>query len=142
MSAPRPAGLAPYAGLLVLVALVTGGYWLAGFTSGATQVRQDDAYLAFERAFPLADGWLMFCAVLGAAGLWRGRSWGLLFGLLAGGCLVYLACLDVLFNLNSGNYRLDGAAMRFEIFINAGSAVAGAVLIRGLWRRRRDLLRS
>ncbi len=142
MSTPRPRGVAAIVLLLALVALVTGGYWLTFFTSGATQVRHDDVYLAFERAFPLADGWLMVCAALGAIGLWRGRAWGLLYGLLAGGCLVYLAGLDVLFNLNAGNYRIDSAAMGFEIFINAGSAVVGAGLIRALWRRRAELLRD
>ena len=44
--------------------------------SGATQVREDDVYLAFERAFPLADTWMAVCALLAAIGIWRGRAWG------------------------------------------------------------------
>lgn len=136
MSTTRPPGTRLVVALLVLVALVTLGYWLTFFTSGATQVRTDDVYLAFEGAFPLADAWMGACAVLGAVGLARRRPWGFLFATLAGGCLVYLGCLDVLFNVNAGNYGIASAAMGAEIVINAGSLAIGAGLIAWSWRHR------
>jgi hypothetical protein len=126
--------------LLVLVAAVTVAYWADFFSSGAVRVREDDAYLVFEQAFPLADGWLAACALLGAGGLWRRRPAGLLFGLLTGSSLVYLGCLDVLFNLNTGNYAIASGAMRAEVVINAGSLAIGALLIVYLWRHRERLL--
>jgi hypothetical protein len=139
MTRARPPGTALVLLLLALVASVTAIYWLTFFTSGATQVRRDDVYLAFENAFPLADGWMAACALLAGLGIWRRRSWGLLFGLLTGGCLVYLSCLDVLFNLNAGNYGITSAAMGAEIVINAGSLAIGATLIAWLWRHREAL---
>jgi protein-S-isoprenylcysteine O-methyltransferase Ste14 len=81
------------------------------------------------------------CAVLAAAGIARRRPWGLLFGLMTGGCLVYLGCLDVLFNVNAGNYGIASAPMGAEIVINAGSFAIGAVLIAWCWRHREALLR-
>lgn len=141
MSPARPRGAGLVVLLLVTVALVTAAYWMTFFTSGATQVREDDVYLAFERAFPLADTWMAACALLAAIGIWRGRSWGLLFGLLTGGCLVYLACLDVLFNLNAGNYGIASAAMGAETVINVGSLAIGVALIAWLWRHREALQR-
>ena len=141
MYASRPPGLKAVIALLLAVAGVTAAYWAVFFTSGAVQVRGDDAYLAFERAFPLADGWLAVCALAAANDLWRSRASGVLFGLLSGSSLVYLGCLDVLFNLNAGNYAIVSGAMRTEVVINAGSLAVGALLIVFLWRHRERLLR-
>jgi len=103
-------------------------------------VRGDAVYLAFERAFPLADAWMAACSLLGAIGLWRRRPWGLLFGLLAASAQVFLACMDVLFNLNEGNYAIVSTAMAAEVLINVVLLVGAPLLIVFLWRRRRSLL--
>jgi len=73
------------------------------FTSGDVQVRHDEVYLAFENAFPLADAWMAFCALLGAIGLWQRRNWGFLFGLLAASSAIFLGLMAVLFNLQQGS---------------------------------------
>ena len=128
------------AGYLALVAVLTTLYWFDFFTSGGVHVRDDAVYLAFERAFPLADAWMAACSLLGAIGLWSRRSWGLLFGLLAGSAQIFLACMDVLFNLNEGNYAIASAAMAAEIVINVGLLVGAPLLIAFLWRRRAEFL--
>lgn len=137
---PITLGTRAAVGYLALVAVLTTLYWVDFFTSGGVHVRDDAVYLAFERAFPLADAWMAACSLLGAIGLWRQRSWGLLFGLLAASAQVFLACMDVLFNLNEGNYAIASAAMAAEIVINAGLLVGAPLLIAFLWRRRRELL--
>jgi hypothetical protein len=139
MSTPRPRGLVAAITYLAVAAVGTTAYWLVFFTSGAVQVQRDAAYLAFEKAFPLADGWMAACAVLGAIGLWRGRPWGLLFGLLAASSLVFLGCMDVLWNLNSGSYAIGSNAMKAEIVINVFCLAGGSLLILYLWRHRRSL---
>jgi len=139
MSTPRPRGLVAAITYLAVAAVGTTAYWLVFFTSGAVQVQRDAAYLAFEKAFPLADGWMAACAVLGAVGLWRGRPWGLLFGLLAASSLVFLGCMDVLWNLNSGSYAIGSNAMNAEIVINVFCLAGGSLLILYLWRHRRSL---
>ena len=137
---PLTTGVHVAASYLALVAVLTLLYWVDFFTAGAVHVRQDEVYLAFERAFPLADAWLAACSLLGAIGLWRRRPWGLLFGLLAASAQVFLACLDVLFNLNEGNYAIASAAMRGEMLINAWLLAGAPLLIVFLWRNRRALL--
>jgi uncharacterized membrane protein (DUF2068 family) len=124
---------------LALTAIGTTLYWIVFFTSGAVHVRNDATYLAFEQAFPLADAWMAACALLGAIGLWRRRSWGLLFGLLAASSMIFLACMDVLFNLNEGNFAIASAAMSIEIGINIALLAGGMLLIAHLWRHRRAL---
>ncbi len=115
-------------------------YWLDFFVSGRVQVRSDPVYLAFERAFPLADTWMAVCAVIGAIGLVRRRPWGLLFGLLAASSQVFLALMDVTFNLNEGNYAIGSVAMAFEILINVVLLAGAPMLIAWLWRNRSVLL--
>lgn len=137
----RPAGLGAVVAVLLVTAFATVAYWIAFFATDALHVRGDAAYLAFERAFPLADGWMSACAALGALGLWRGRPWGWLCGLLAASSLVYLGCMDVLFNINAGHYSIASAAMIAEMVINAWSLAAGLLLIAYLWSHRGALLR-
>jgi uncharacterized membrane protein (DUF2068 family) len=128
------------AGYLAVVAVLTTLYWIDFFTWGGVHVRDDAVYLAFEKAFPLADAWMAACSLLGAIGLWRRRSWGLLFGLLAASAQVFLACMDVLFNLNEDNYAIVSAAMAAEILINLGLLIGAPLLIAFLWRQRQALL--
>lgn len=136
MSAP-PRGTHLAAGYLLLVAVLTVLYWIDFFTAGSVHVRDDAVYQAFERAFPLADAWMAACSLLGATGLWLRRAWGLLFGLLAASAQVFLACMDVLFNLNQGHYAIVSGAMAIEIAINAGLLAGAPLLIIYLWRRLR-----
>ena len=135
----RPPGLVAAVGYLAVAAVGTTAYWIVFFTSGAVQVQDDAAYLAFEEAFPLADGWMAACAALAAVGLWRGRPWGLLFGLLAASSLVFLGCMDVLWNLNTGSYSIGSSAMKAEIVINVFCLAGGLLLILFLWRHRHSL---
>jgi uncharacterized membrane protein (DUF2068 family) len=137
---PLTPGTHAAAGYLAIVAVLTTLSWIDFFTSGGVHVRDDAVYLAFEKAFPLADAWMAACSLLGAIGLWSRRAWGLLFGLLAGSAQIFLACMDVLFNLNEGNYAIASAPMAAEILINAGLLVGAPLLIAFLWRQRRALL--
>lgn len=121
---------------LAVTAVGTLLYWLDFFLSGRVHVRDDPVYLAFERAFPLADAWMAACALAGAIGLARRRPWGFLFALLAASAQVFLALMDVLFNLNEGNYAIASGAMTFELLINVVLIVGAPWLITWLWRNR------
>jgi len=138
---PRPKGLVWIIGLHVFALSALILYWIVFFTTGDVQARNDLVYLAFERAFPLADSWLALCALLGAIGLWRRKSWGVLFGLLGGSSSIFLGLMDVLFNLNEGIYALGGAEMGIEIAVNLLTLGLGPVIIVYLWRNRESLLR-
>jgi len=137
---PKPKGIGWIIGLLFFASLATVAYWLVFFTTGDVQARSDPIYLAFEKSFPLADGWMALCALVGGFGLWRRRDWGFLFGLLAASSSIFLGLMDVLFNLNEGNYTLGGEEMAIEIAINLLTIGIGPVMIVYLWRNRSHLL--
>jgi len=133
----RPFGVTLLSALLILGAAVTAFYWWSYFTGGDVMVSHARWYTAFESSFPAADGWMAGWMFVAGIGLWRGRPWGARAGLLAGSALIYLAAMDIAFDLENGMYALaatDGA-MKFEIFINATTLLLGAWTIAVSWRK-------
>ena len=123
--------------LLILGAAVTTYYWWSYFHGG--DVRAIDArwYTAFESSFPVADGWMALCAALAGMGLLLDRAFGARFGLMAGATLLYLAAMDITFDVENGMYALAAAndAMKFEIFINVTCVVLGIATLAVCWRK-------
>ena len=129
----------PHAALMLLAAVGTTAYWTAYFTSGSVRTSADPGYLAFEDAFPLADGYMTACFLVAAGLLWAGRVAAVPFGIAAGSAMVFLGCMDVLFNLEHGKYAAMTPAMAVETAINVGCLVFGPLTMVRLWRARHRL---
>jgi hypothetical protein len=123
--------------LLILGASVTALYWWSYFTGGDVMVLRERWYTAFESSFPVADGWMALCMFAAGIGLWCGKKWGARAGLLAGSALIYLAAMDITFDVENGMYALAAAndAMKFEILINATTLILGVWTILASWKR-------
>ena len=123
--------------LLVLGALVTVAYWLNYFLVGDVRVLPDYWYSAFEDSFPVADGWMALCMFAAGIGVWRNTLRGALMGLMAGSALLYLAAMDITFNVEHGLYSLlpKSGPMLTEASINLLSLCLGAVTLVFSWRR-------
>jgi hypothetical protein len=117
--------------LLIITAVVTVGYWLDFFARGTVQAGQEDWYIRFERAFPAADAWMALACLIAALGLLGDEAYGVAFGLVAAGALVFLGLLDVLFNVQNGLYRrLPGSGQMWaEAVINVWSLGLGLWLL-------------
>jgi len=89
---------------MLVAAAGTAAYWTAWFAAGAVQTGDDPAYLAFERAFPLADGYMAACWIAAAWLLLRGRATAIPVGIAAGSAMVFLGLMDTLFNLEHRKY--------------------------------------
>jgi hypothetical protein len=107
------------------------------FVAGDVRVVPDLWYSAFEDAFPVADGWMSVCLIGAGLGLWRGQRSAPFFGLMAGGALLYLAVLDITFNVERGLYALLPASgpMVTEALINVASLALGVTAVAMCWRR-------
>jgi hypothetical protein len=123
--------------LLLVTAAGTAAYWVDFFWHGSVHVVEEEWYIRFERAFPVADGFMSVCAVAAGIGLLTGDDWGEAFGLVAAGALVFLGLMDVTFNVDNGLYRrlADSGAMRAELVVNVwtlglGGFVAAVLLSR------------
>jgi len=123
--------------LLVFGALVTVAYWLNYFLFGDVRVLPDYWYSAFEDSFPVADGWMALCMFAAGIGVWHNTLRGALMGLMAGSALLYLAAMDITFNVEHGLYALlpKSGPMLTEASINLLSLSLGAVTLVFSWRR-------
>jgi hypothetical protein len=117
--------------LLLVTGVVTVAYWADFFLRGTVHVVEEDWYLRFERAFPVADGFLAVASLVAGVGLLRGEGYGEAFGLVAAGALLFLGLMDVTFNVQNGLFRLlpGSAAMWAEVVINVWSLALGIVLL-------------
>ena len=124
------------AALLILTGIGTLLYWVNYFAVGDVRVVPERWYTAFEDSFPLADGWMAIASVIAGLGLWRGAPWAARAGLLAGSALIFLAAMDITFNIENGLYALaaTSAAMQFEIAINLWTLLLGIATIVVNWR--------
>ena len=137
MSSPESRPARSLSVLLVVTALVTLAYWADYFTNGEVKTVDERWYTAFESAFPVADGWLALTSLVAGIGLWRGARWGALMGLLAGSALLYLAGMDITFDLENHLYDLvvSSPQMQFELLINVWSLGLGIWTVLACWTR-------
>jgi len=122
--------------LLIITALVTIYYWVDFFVTGGVQVIEEEWYTKFEKAFPIADLWgLGACSIIGALGLLTEQPYGQLFSLLAAGSMIFLALMDITFNIQNKLYPLIAVSnqMVFELLINLWTLVLGISLVVYLW---------
>jgi hypothetical protein len=124
------------AALLILSAIVTVLYWVNFFSGGDVKVSNERWYTAYEASFPVADGWMALCMFLAGIGFWSGRPWAAKFGLLAGSATLYLAAMDITFDIENGLYALVAHSdpMKFELVINMWSLALGIATIILSWR--------
>jgi uncharacterized membrane protein len=127
--------------LLVVAAAVTVLYWLTWFTQRSWLASSTDrAYEEFENAFPLADGWLVLTALLAARSLAQQRDTALLWLLCVGSAGLYLAGMDVLYDLQHGIWWEGGGGGLVELVINVLTVVGSTAALLLGWRYRRALL--
>ncbi len=123
--------------LLIMTAILLIYYWIDFFLRKGVQVTQEEWYMKFQKAFPVADMWAATCALLGAFGLLIEQNYGLLFSLLAAGSLIFLAFMDITFNAENKLYHLVGTSneMKLELAGNIWFLSVGIVLIIYVWAK-------
>jgi len=115
-------------GVLLLVgAAVTLFYWWSYFSGGDVMVLRERWYTAFESSFPAADAWMALCMAVAGVGFIFQRPFAAPFGLMAGAALLYLAAMDITFDVENGMYAMASSndAMKFEVFINITTVLLG-----------------
>ncbi len=128
--------------LLVIFILGTAIYWVAYFFVGGTQVTSEIWYTRFEDAFPAADAWAVVLSILAVVFLLRRDAANAPFFLAASGAaILFLALMDITFDLENGLYALVGtnAAMQTELGINVFTVLTGVLALYCGWNLRRPL---
>lgn len=122
--------------LLIMSALGAVYYWADFYLRGGVQVVNEEWYVKFEKAFTVADLWgIVACSLIGAVGLLTEQSYGPFFSLLAAGSMIFLALMDITFNIENKLYPLIAVSnqMVFELLINLWFLVLGISLVFNLW---------
>jgi hypothetical protein len=124
---------------IVLAALLVA-YWIAWFADRGIVASDHTAdYIAFEQSFPLADAWLLAALLAAATQLSRRRPSALMWVFVVGGVGVYVAALDVLYDLQHGIYaKPQGGPI--ELGINIVTALSSIGILTFGWRFRHRLL--
>lgn len=131
--------------LWIAVATIVA-YWTIWFAIDRSWLASLDtpAYYLFENSFPLADAWLGGAAAAAAITLRANRPSAAFWVIATGSAGLYLAGMDILFDLENGVYTLtDRGAVITELVINAYSLLLGGWCLRVGWQlssaRRRDI---
>jgi hypothetical protein len=108
--AKAPPGGTLMAVVMIAVAIVTAIYWIVWFLipggrDTLATLPHDQAYISFQNAFPAADGWMALAALVAAIQMLRGKSSAIIWMFVGGGAGMYLAGMDVLYDLENGVYR-------------------------------------
>ncbi|MDX6277759.1 MAG: hypothetical protein QOJ72_1887 [Nocardioidaceae bacterium] len=126
--------------MLVVAVVILVAYWMIWFTQRSWVESDTTAvYIAFENAFPLADGWLGLTCVLSFIALVRRSPAALLWMISAGAAGLYLFGMDVLYDLQHDIYG-KGAGGLIEAAINAITLGFSLIALHWAWSRRDALL--
>ncbi len=123
---------------LILTSLVTIYYWIDFFTIGSVHVLEKEWYIKFEQAFAPADMYMAFSSLIAAIGILKKKIWGFIFTFLASSALIFLALMDITFNIQNNLYELvpSNTGMQFEALINIYTLALGVIAPIVLWRAR------
>ena len=122
--------------ILWLTAIGIIAYWVSYFTDGTVHSTAEACYHVFERNFPAPDGMIALCAITTALGLGRAREWSIYTGMTAVGGLLFLALIDIAYNVWNDMYFNMNTAMVIESVINIACLTVAAVVTRYLWVHR------
>ncbi len=131
----RPLSMTVLAGLLAFTGLATAMFWILFFAGKmeATETEQDEA---FERAFPVADSWMICCALVAAKNILKMNRKGFFAGAAAGSAMMFLACMDILYSLENKKYWPLNSDRAQMLVIHLWTAGLGSSTLRLLWKNR------
>jgi hypothetical protein len=123
--------------LLVMTSIFLVYYWIDFFLRKGVQVIREEWYIKFQKAFPVADMWAAICALLSVIGLITEQNYGLLFSLLTASSLIFLALMDITFNVENKLYNLVGTSneITLELAGNIWFLSIGIILIIYAWTK-------
>jgi hypothetical protein len=133
----RPLSITLLSCLLAFTGVATAAFWILFFAGKieATETEQDEA---FERAFPVADSWMISCAMLAAKNLLKMNRKGLLMGAAAGSALIFLACMDILYSLENRKYWPIDSDRAQMLVIHLWTAGLGSATLATIWKHREE----
>lgn len=128
--------------MLWVVAIGIIVYWISYFSEGSVHASADTYYHNFQRNFPAPDAMIALLCILCAESLRRIKPWCIFTGMAAVGGLLFLALIDISYNIWNDMYVVSSAAIGAEIIINIVCLSVAACLWFYLYKHRDVLMRN
>jgi hypothetical protein len=134
--------------VMLIGVLLMCAYWIAFYLSDLTKPNLAiidpgesgvfmRVYMGFESAFPLADGFIAVTSALAIFYLAAKDPKAVLFGLIGSGALMFLALIDIYFNILNGLYRPSrvwaDSGLQMEMLINVVCVSLSLVSVFRFW---------
>jgi hypothetical protein len=131
----RPFAITILSGLLAFTALGTALFWILYFSGkmNASETEQDEAY---EKAFPVADSWMIACSTVAARNILKMNRKGFFAGAAAGSALIFLGCLDILYSLENKKYWPLNSDRAQMLVVHLWATGTGLLTLALLWKNR------
>jgi hypothetical protein len=131
----RPLVLTVLSALIGFTAFATALFWALFFAKkiDATETEQDEV---FERAFPLADSWMISASLVAAPNILKMNRKGFFSGAAAGSAMIFLGCMDLLYSLENRKYWPMTADRAQMLIIHVWTITLGSATLAMLWRNR------
>ena len=131
----RPLALTLLSVLLGFTGLATAAFWVLFFAGKMDSTETEQDY-AFEKAFPMADSWMITCSMIAARNLLKMNRNGFFAGMAAGSALIFLGCMDILYSLENRKYWPLDSDRAQMLVIHLWTAILGASTLALLWKNR------
>jgi hypothetical protein len=131
----RPLALTLLSVLLGFTGLATAAFWVLFFAGKMDSTETEQDY-AFEKAFPMADSWMITCSMIAARNLLKMNRKGFFAGMAAGSALIFLGCMDILYSLENRKYWPLDSDRAQMLVIHLWTAILGASTLALLWKNR------
>ena len=128
-----------FAWVLRAGATAISAYWADFFTRGDVRTSADPAYVDFQKAFLLADAFLVATGLLSSHYLSQGRPEAVPTGIAAGSALTFLGLMDLAYDLQQGKFDDRTPEMAIEAAIVTISLTLGPHTMVRMWRARHRL---
>ena len=128
--------------MLWIVAIGIIVYWVSYFTEGSVHASAYACYHSFQRSFPVPDAMIALMCLLYAEGLRRIKPWSIFTGMAAVGGLLFLAFVDISYNVWNDMYVITSGAIGAEIVINIVCLGAALCLWFYLYKHRNALMQG
>ena len=94
-------------------------------------------YTLGQQRVSSAIAWMTICALIGAIGLLTEQNYGPFFSILAASSMIFVALMDITFNVENKMYRHISTfnEMKLELAANIWFLSVGIILIIYLWTR-------
>ncbi|MBI5503163.1 MAG: hypothetical protein HY899_00065 [Deltaproteobacteria bacterium] len=119
---------------IVYAVMIARGYQLAP--------GHPEAFRDLQRAMTWADGYMTIAVLAGGTGLWLGRWWGRLLGVVGAAALFYMGILDVAFLAQHGMYAHFDHVVLIMIVVDAWALGVGAWIVFTLMETSTERQRS